>query len=76
MLHNGVTLRLNAFGGAGRRIASGYVYNLPGGLILTYNRTWTVRGEVLCDSSFNGMQCESIETGHGFFISRQRIRTW
>ena len=76
MRHNGATVRLNTYGGPGRRIATGYVRTLPGGPILTYERTWYVAGEVSCDSSFYGMQCESIETGHGFFLSRQRVRTW
>jgi hypothetical protein len=45
----------------------------PPGPTLRYGSTWRSRGEFKCRSSRNGMDCWSLPSGHGFFISRD---TW
>jgi hypothetical protein len=40
------------------------------GPVLRYGDSWRVPGEFRCDSSFNGMRCRSLQSGHGFFINR------
>ena len=45
----------------------------PPGPTLRYGSTWRSPGEFKCRSSRNGMDCWSMFSGHGFFISRD---TW
>jgi hypothetical protein len=45
----------------------------PPGPTLRYGSTWRSSGEFKCRSTVNGMDCWSLFSGHGFFISRD---TW
>jgi hypothetical protein len=40
------------------------------GPVLRYGEIWRAPGEFRCKSSFNGMRCRSLQSGHGFFINR------
>ncbi len=64
----GVTLNGRSFA------RTSYGYSFPGGPVLTYGDSWTIRGRFRCVSRFNGMTCESLRTGSGFFISRTGYR--
>ena len=48
----------------------------PGsGPALQYGSTWS-RGALRCRSRVTGLTCWSVLTGHGFFLSRARQRTF
>jgi len=42
---------------------------------LAYGQTLTL-GHLRCASRFTGLTCTSLYSGHGFFLSRQRLSTW
>lgn len=43
--------------------------------VLAYGKTWRGRDGLSCRSAFTGMTCHN-KRGHGFFISRERWRTF
>jgi hypothetical protein len=45
-----------------------------GGPILYYGDSWSVNRRFRCNSSYSGMTCRSVATGHGFFINRTSYR--
>lgn len=49
-------------------------YSFPGGPVLYYGETWTVRDRVKCWSRSQGMTCRSLQTDAGFFINRSSYR--
>lgn len=45
------------------------------GRVLSYNRAWLL-GRFVCTSSTTGMRCDNTITSHGFFLSREQVRTY
>lgn len=45
------------------------------GPVLAYGKTFT-KGRFRCKSTMSGVRCNNIETGHGFFISRQTYQLY
>ena len=43
--------------------------------VLQYD-DWVVAGSLRCDSAVDGITCRDLETGHGFFLSRQAYRLY
>jgi len=64
----GVTLNGGSF------VRQSHGYSFPGGPVLTYGDSWSVRGRFRCVSRYNGMTCESLRTGSGFLIHRTGYR--
>jgi uncharacterized protein DUF6636 len=56
-------------GDAGPFVGSG------GASVLGYGKTWSGRAGLSCRSAFAGMTCRN-SRGHGFFLSRERWRTF
>ncbi len=46
---------------------------LDAGTVLNYGETIR-KGRFVCDSEEIGVRCDNIRNGHGFFISRQKVR--
>ena len=45
------------------------------GQVLAYNKAYLL-GRFVCTSSTSGMRCDNTITSHGFFISRDRVKTY
>lgn len=71
-LNNARMVAVTLFGSSFVRRSFGYSF--PGGPVLTYGDSWSVRNKFRCNSSFNGMRCVSLQTGFGFFINRTSYR--
>ncbi|MDX6645859.1 MAG: hypothetical protein QOK40_1586 [Miltoncostaeaceae bacterium] len=44
------------------------------GPTLYYGDYWTASGRFRCNSALSGMTCRSVQSGHGFFLSRTSYR--
>ncbi len=47
-----------------------------GGPVLRYGRSFFVSHKFRCNSKISGMMCASVQSGHGFFTSRDTWRGW
>ncbi len=70
--NNGVLVGVTRFGRAFAR-RDGFRYYHPRGPVLFYGERWR-RGGFSCLSRFQGMTCQSLATGRGFFINRSGWR--
>jgi hypothetical protein len=50
-------------------------YQVGASRTLGYGRSLTL-GHLRCTSAVAGLTCTSLRSGHGFFLSRQKLRTW
>ena len=50
-------------------------YQIGASRVLAYGQTLTL-GHLRCVSRFSGLTCSSLASGHGFFLSRENLRTW
>ena len=58
------------------RAYSGRGGTFPGGPVLPYGSSYFVNHNFRCNSKFTGMTCSSVQSGHGFFTSRDTWRAW
>lgn len=47
---------------------------VPNAPVLHHGQTWS-RGSIVCTSSVRGLRCHN-DSGHGFFLSREKSRKW
>jgi hypothetical protein len=77
--HNADRIGLSATGGRPRPPAcsgdAGPYVGSGSARVLGYGKTWSGRGGLSCRSAFAGMTCRN-PRGHGFFLSRERWRTF
>ena len=62
-------------GALGRVTIERSSYRVGAKQVLRYGKALTL-GHLRCVSRTNGLTCSSSASGHGFFLSRESLRTW